>query len=214
MRNREPRSEWTQRRLRSPTLLDRIFILRCSFSDLGSQFLIVRIFSSFILSRSSFSSPDMMFAMALEDCLLCRKIASPPANEVVWEFPHSIAFLGPWQHYRGYCVVVCRTHAAEMHHLPEAIRQAFFEEMCVVSRAIETAFCPRKINVESLGNQVQHPHWHLFPRSADDPENLKAVWLALDRAEKDEDETRRLQASQLPREEIIARLRAALPRPS
>ena len=155
-----------------------------------------------------------MVAMALEDCPLCRKIASPSATEVVWKFPHSIAFLGPWQHYQGYCVVVCRTHAAEMHHLPEAIRHAFFEEMCVVCRAIEAAFSPRKINVESLGNQVQHPHWHLFPRSADDPETLKAVWLALDRAEKDENEKVRLQTCQLPREEIIARLRAALTRHS
>ncbi|MFO0865839.1 MAG: HIT family protein [Gemmataceae bacterium] len=147
--------------------------------------------------------------MAFDDCPLCRKIAVPPAEEVVWEFPHSIVFLGPWQHYQGYCVVVSRTHASEMHHLPEAVRHAFFEEMCVVSKAIETAFAPRKINVESLGNQVQHPHWHLFPRSAADPETLKTVWLALDRAEKDESEKRRLQNSQLPRQEIIARLRAA-----
>jgi len=144
------------------------------------------------------------------DCPLCRKIASPPAVEIVWEFPHSIAFLGPWQHYQGYCVVVCRTHASEIHHLPEDIRRAFFDEMCVVSQAIETAFRPRKINVESLGNQVQHPHWHLFPRAADDPETLKAAWLALDRAENDENEKRRLQTSELPRPEIIARLRTAL----
>jgi diadenosine tetraphosphate (Ap4A) HIT family hydrolase len=69
------------------------------------------------------------------------------------------------------------------------------------------------MNCESLGNQVPHVHWHLFPRSANDPDTLKPVWVALDRAERDEDEKRRLQAARnMTRSEIVARLRWNLQR--
>ena len=33
---------------------------------------------------------------------------------------------------------------------------------------------PHKLNYELLGNQVPHLHWHLFPRSPDDPDRLSA----------------------------------------
>jgi diadenosine tetraphosphate (Ap4A) HIT family hydrolase len=144
------------------------------------------------------------------DCLFCDKLlrlADLPADEVVWPFPHSIALLGPWQYHTGYCVLVARRHATELHALPPADRYAFLDEMVTLARAIDAAFRPRKLNYELLGNQVPHLHWHLFPRRADDPETRKAVWLALDRAERDPAERERLASSALPRPEITRRLR-------
>jgi diadenosine tetraphosphate (Ap4A) HIT family hydrolase len=142
-------------------------------------------------------------------CSLCTFVNNP-ADDVVWHFPHSIARLGPWQYHTGYCVLVARTHAAELHHLPDDERAAFLDEMVLLNRAIDTTFQPRKMNCEMLGNQVPHLHWHLFPRRFDDPEALKAAWLAIDRAERDEQEKQRLQLAPLPRTEIINRLRATL----
>src|SRR5215203_5008764 len=113
-------------------------------------------------------------------CPLCDKLNQLPAEQLVWQFPHSIALLGPWQFYSGYCVLIARTHATELHHLLVTERSAFLHEMIVLSHAIATAFQPRKMNCESLGNQVPHLHWHLFPRSESDPDTLKPVWLALD----------------------------------
>ena len=54
---------------------------------------------------------------------------------------------------------------------------------------------------------VPHLHWHLFPRYDHDPEVTKPVWLALDRAEKDESERRRLETGPTPRSETADRLR-------
>lgn len=122
-------------------------------------------------------------------CPFCRKLAdlgSLPLAEVVWQFPHSVAFLGTWQFYDGYCVLVSRHHATELSGLDDAERRGFLDEMCVLARAIESAFRPHKLNYELLGNQVPHLHWHLFPRSRQDPDHLKPVWLALDAAERDE----------------------------
>jgi diadenosine tetraphosphate (Ap4A) HIT family hydrolase len=148
-----------------------------------------------------------------DPCLFCNKLArlrDLPADELVWQFPHSIALLGPWQYYTGYCVLVSRNHFAELHQVPKVERSAFLDEMVLLSQAIALAFEPRKMNCESLGNQVPHLHWHLFPRRHDDPDALKPVWLALDRAERDEDEKRRLQTSPLPRIGIANRLRDAI----
>ena len=146
-------------------------------------------------------------------CPLCAKlnqIQPLPADELVWQFPHSIAILGPWQYYTGYCVLIARSHATELYQLAAPERAVFLAEMVLLSEAIATAFQPRKLNCESLGNQVPHLHWHLFPRSHDDPDTLKPVWLALDRADRDEAEKLRLQTASISRVEIAERLRATL----
>jgi diadenosine tetraphosphate (Ap4A) HIT family hydrolase len=151
--------------------------------------------------------------MTTAACPLCDKLqrlAELPDEEVVWRFPQSVALLGPWQYYTGYCVLVSNTHAGELHHLPDPTRRAYLDEMTLLGRAIAEAFRPRKLNCELLGNQVPHLHWHLFPRRADDPEALRAVWLALERAEGDAGEQQRLQTADLPRAEIVRRLRDRL----
>ncbi len=148
--------------------------------------------------------------MTSPDCPFCHKLAALhelPPGDVVWQFPHSVALLGPWQFYRGYCILVARRHATELSRLDEAERRAYLDEMCLLARAIEEAFRPHKLNYELLGNQVPHLHWHLFPRSAADPDALKPVWLALDRAERDEAERRRLTADPLDRPATAAALR-------
>ena len=149
--------------------------------------------------------------MSPSDCPLCRKVAAAgPELEVVWRFPHGVAFLGPWQFYHGYCLLVSRSHATELSRLSDAERRAYLDEMCLLARAIETVCRPHKLNYELLGNQVPHLHWHLFPRYADDPDALRPVWLALDRAERDADARRRLEAGRQDRATTAAALRQSL----
>jgi len=146
-------------------------------------------------------------------CLFCQKLTGLhelPGEEIVGQFAHSVALLGPWQFYHGYCILIARRHATELSQLAQDERHAFFDEMCRLARAIEVGFKPRKLNYELLGNQVPHLHWHLFPRRADDPEMLKPVWLALERAEQDENERRRLQTGPISRSETSAMLRRCL----
>jgi diadenosine tetraphosphate (Ap4A) HIT family hydrolase len=146
-------------------------------------------------------------------CPFCSKLDDPAAlaaPEVVWGFPHSVALLGSWQFYHGYCVLVSRRHAAELSGLDDATRRAFLEEMCLLARAIETAFRPVKLNYELLGNQVPHLHWHLFPRYAEDPDARRPVWFALDRAESDAVLRERLQTGRQDAAATAAALRQAL----
>jgi diadenosine tetraphosphate (Ap4A) HIT family hydrolase len=151
--------------------------------------------------------------MTTADCLFCRKLAhlhELPDEDVVWQFAHSVAFLGPWQAYQGYCILVARRHATELSQLSDPERLGYLDEMCRLARAIEVAFQPHKLNYELLGNQVPHLHWHLFPRFADDRDALKPVWLALERAENDAQERSRLQTGTLSRAATTAALRDTL----
>ena len=53
-------------------------------------------------------------------CIICDKIKLAReqfADELVWEFTESIAFLGPWQYYEGYCIVTARRHVTELFDL-------------------------------------------------------------------------------------------------
>lgn len=149
------------------------------------------------------------------NCPFCRKLRGVedwPKTEIVWEFPHSVAVLGPWQYYHGYCILVARQHATELFQLDDDGRRAYFDEMCLMSRAIGDAFQPRKLNYELLGNQVPHLHWHLFPRYAADPALLQPVWVALRDAETDAAERQRLETGPMTRAETLRRLSAQLER--
>ena len=153
--------------------------------------------------------------MSQADCPFCRKLAdldALPPGEVVWRFPHGVALLGSWQYYHGYCLLVTRRHATELSELSDDHRREYLVEMCLLARAIGECFRPRKMNYELLGNQVPHLHWHLFPRYAADSDALKPVWLALDRAERDAAERRRLESGPLERAATTAEIRNRLHR--
>ena len=140
-------------------------------------------------------------------CPFCRPLGTFEQEEVIAEFPHSVALLGRWQYYHGYCLLISRRHATELAQLGDDERRGYLDEMCLLARAIADCFTPVKLNYELLGNQVPHLHWHLFPRYRDDPDMLRPVWLALDRAERDEAERQRLETGPADRKKTADVLR-------
>ncbi len=147
-----------------------------------------------------------------DTCVFCRRFSREgmQAGDLVWEFPHSTVILGPWQFFEGYCIAISRYHVRELYELEAAVRHAFIDEVTVLAQALAKEFEPRKLNVEMLGNQVPHLHCHLFPRYARDPDHLKPVWVALDRAERDPEEKRRLESGIVGRDALRDRIRAQL----
>jgi diadenosine tetraphosphate (Ap4A) HIT family hydrolase len=121
-------------------------------------------------------------------CVFCKVISAlehadtypaAQAGQVlrkVRDLPASIAILAPDQYYKGYTMVVSKTHAVELYELPERQSTQYFQDMVAVARAIAAAFKPRKMNYEALGNAVGHLHWHLFPRYEWDPHPKRPIW--------------------------------------
>jgi diadenosine tetraphosphate (Ap4A) HIT family hydrolase len=146
-------------------------------------------------------------------CPFCDKLArlgEMPADELVWQTPTTVVLLGPWQFYHGYCILVARRHATELHHLPADERHAILDDLCHLTAAIESEFRPRKLNCELLGNQVPHLHWHVFPRYETDPNNLQAVWIDIAQADSAHAERQRLLTGPTSREETAERIRRRL----
>ena len=72
--------------------------------------------------------------------------------------------------------------------------------MRLVAEAIATVVKPRKMNYECLGNSEPHVHWHLLPRQANEPEEMRRgpIWLRPESERKvmlDENDRRALIAS-------------------
>jgi diadenosine tetraphosphate (Ap4A) HIT family hydrolase len=113
---------------------------------------------------------------ALGDADTWRNPASGQVTRKIRDLPASVVILGQDQFYRGYAVVIARTHATELYELPKPEATQYFHDLLQVARAIATAFKPRKLNYELLGNTVAHLHWHVFPRYEGDPSPLRPVW--------------------------------------
>ena len=116
------------------------------------------------------------------NCQLCDRVLLTKSGNypyLIHEFEHSYLLLGEHQFFDGYSVLVSKLHFREMSDLPYKISKEFFQEMMISSRAIERAFSPKKMNMCSLGNVVDHVHWHFFPRYSSDPEFSDPPWLRM-----------------------------------
>lgn len=115
--------------------------------------------------------------MPVKKCPFCEWLEDMHAGEahrVVAEMKASWLVLSASQAYRGYCLLICKTHAEEVFELPEDVRRDFFDDMARASEAIFKTFKPDKMNCEIQGNQIPHLHFHLIPRRNSDP--VSARW--------------------------------------
>jgi diadenosine tetraphosphate (Ap4A) HIT family hydrolase len=77
----------------------------------------------------------------------------------------STLYLHRIQTYRGYCVLVFDPrHVTSLGELSEAERNAFISDVCRAQEGMRRVLRPDHFNVECLGNQVPHLHWHIVPR--------------------------------------------------
>ncbi|HVA69253.1 MAG TPA: HIT family protein [Candidatus Binataceae bacterium] len=109
-------------------------------------------------------------------CALIERARDASFADFVAELPNSWVILGDAQFYRGYCVLLAKTHATEMHLLEPPEARALFDEVLAVGRAIALVTKPLKLNYECLGNVEPHVHWHVFPRYESDPMRLAPIW--------------------------------------
>jgi len=111
-------------------------------------------------------------------CSACARLKGIEAGpDFIAALSNSVLLLGDHQAYPGYAVLWSRVHAKELHLLTPEVHAAFCQDLRRASAAVELASGCAKLNTAILGNQVQHLHVHLFPRSAMDPERLEHPWV-------------------------------------
>lgn len=81
------------------------------------------------------------------------------------------------QAYRGHCILIYDPrHAARPDELSKVEWGRYSDDLHTAVRALMDVCRPDHINVESLGNQMPHLHWHVIPRYQTDPRWGSAVW--------------------------------------
>ena len=70
---------------------------------------------------------------------------------------------------RGYCCLVLKRHAVELHELDLDEACALMRDLQRVSEAVQKITGAVKLNYEIHGNTIPHLHVHLFPRYKGDP---------------------------------------------
>jgi diadenosine tetraphosphate (Ap4A) HIT family hydrolase len=135
---------------------------------------------------------------------------SPRAEATeAWDRVESLAvstlYLLRNQAYRGHCILIYDSrHASRPDELSPAEWSAYAMDLHRCAAAVMAVCAPDHLNVELLGNQMPHLHWHVIPRYGSDPRWGSAVWTTsaeeMPRVELDPDE----------RAGLLERLREAL----
>jgi diadenosine tetraphosphate (Ap4A) HIT family hydrolase len=106
-----------------------------------------------------------------EDCLYCRN--NDTLHSLMIEIaPLSVSrvFLFKEQTYRGRCLVAYNGHVNDLNELSDEERNAFMKDVADVTRAMQKAFSPEKINYGAYSDKLSHLHFHLAPKYVDGPD--------------------------------------------
>ena len=82
----------------------------------------------------------------------------------------SRAFLFKEQTYHGRCLVAYNGHVNDLNELSDEERNAFMADVARVTRAMDKAFNPEKINYGAYSDKLSHLHFHLIPKYIDGPD--------------------------------------------
>ncbi len=120
-----------------------------------------------------------------KDCLYCQNNDLLKSLMIEFaELPTSRVFLFKEQTYKGRCLVAHKGHVHDLCDLSDSDRAAFMSDVVAVSRAMQKAFNPDKVNYGAYSDTLSHLHFHLAPKYQGAPDfgstfvmNPKAVYL-------------------------------------
>lgn len=111
--------------------------------------------------RPSWTDPEAW--SALVDGSSCPLCPGPPAG-VIATLPSAFVAVNPGVAIRGYCCLILRRHATELHQLEEAEAEALMRDIQRVARCVQKLTGAIKLNYEIHGNVIPHVHVHIVPR--------------------------------------------------
>lgn len=85
----------------------------------------------------------------------------------ICELETSKLYLFKEQSHKGRVIVAHKKHIGDMTELTDEERSAYFADIAKVSKALQAAFHPDKINYGAYGDTGRHLHFHLVPKYKD-----------------------------------------------
>lgn len=117
--------------------------------------------------KSNWRDPEKWRALVSgEDCPIC--VSGKPYG-IVAELAAAYLTADEDVPFRGYCCLVLKRHAVELHDLSGEEAASLMDDMRLVSRVLQDVTGAVKINVSMHGNTLPHLHIHFFARYVGDP---------------------------------------------
>jgi len=105
------------------------------------------------------------------ECLYCTNNETLHSLMIlIAELRVSRVFLFKEQTYRGRCLVAYNGHVNDLNELSDEERNLFMADVVQVTRAMQRAFNPEKINYGAYSDKLSHLHFHLAPKYVDGPD--------------------------------------------
>ncbi|MBQ7237996.1 MAG: HIT domain-containing protein [Bacteroidales bacterium] len=104
-----------------------------------------------------------------KQCLYCTNTF----QNLMIEIGHlrvSRVFLFKEQTYHGRCLVAYDGPVNDLNELNDQQRNDFMADVAQVTRAMQKAFNPEKINYGAYSDKLSHLHFHLAPKYVDGPD--------------------------------------------
>ncbi|MCL2642611.1 MAG: HIT family protein [Candidatus Bathyarchaeota archaeon] len=101
-------------------------------------------------------------------CRFCDLLLQEDNDTLIMALKYGKLFLNFNQCFNGRVMYVLSKHYNDIAEIELDEYCAMSKELLVISKVIKDIFSPDLINVVSLGNHVQHTHWHIIPRYKDD----------------------------------------------
>jgi histidine triad (HIT) family protein len=110
------------------------------------------------------------------NCIFCKIVHGQIPSARVMETDHVVVFLDIHPVNPGHTLIVPRAHYAQIDDLPAEVAAHAGSLLPRLCRAIRAATGADGINViinngRAAGQTIDHCHWHIIPRSHDDPVN-------------------------------------------
>lgn len=106
-----------------------------------------------------------------KECLYCQ--SNDTLHNLMIEVARlsvSRVFIFKEQTYRGRCLVAYDGHVDDLNLLSDEERNAFMGDVAKVTRAMQAAFNPDKINYGAYADTLEHLHFHLVPKYKGGPD--------------------------------------------
>lgn len=107
----------------------------------------------------------------MKDCVFCRIIQDDLQARIVFEDEISIAFLDHRPLFPGHCLLAPKSHFETLLDLPKPQVGAFFSNVQLLARSIESALSAEGTFVainNRVSQSVPHLHVHVVPRRRKD----------------------------------------------
>lgn len=85
----------------------------------------------------------------------------------ICELKTSKVYLFKEQSHEGRVIVAHKNHIGDMTEMSDEERNDYFADVAKVSRALQKAFHPDKVNYGAYGDTGHHLHFHLVPKYKD-----------------------------------------------